>query len=132
MDIGFQMIWANTKEHESRLTWLEVFSFVTNCLIVFQKACTVFIALGNESNFLIFHPLSTWFFLGILTILVRVLWYLIAILKPSCLSGIFIFNFPSFSLILCPLSESPGFCSFLCKTHCAETGRQVGVRPEDF
>ena len=109
-----------------------IFSLVTNCLIVFQKACTVFHRLRNESKFLIFHPLSTWSFFGILTILVHVLWYLIAILKPSCLSGIFIFNFPSFSLILCPLSESPGSCSFLCKTHCDETGRQVGFRPEDF
>ena len=68
-------------------------------------------------------------------ILIHVLWYLIAILKPFAFQAFFFFSLPSFSLILCPLSEQPVFYFVhLCVKHpfVRLIARSIGMGSEDF
>ena len=61
-----------------------VLSFVTNCLIVFQKTCTALLCRQQRIQ-VPDSPSSQYLVMSlfeILTILVHVLWYLISLLKP--------------------------------------------------
>lgn len=74
---------------------------------------------------------------GILMILIHVLWYLIDVLKPFAFQAFYFYFFPlpSFSLILCPLSEKPVFYFVhLCVKHpfVRLSARHVGMGSEDF